>query len=454
MNYQQITIYINHLIYITIHFDNKQYSMNMYILLASQQLERKLELLLGKKENWTDREFNSISEKIYSVTACKLSKDTLKRIFGRVIVPGNYIPQKDTLDAIVRYLGYDNWYSFEQSMDNEKPFVATEEGQSQDKKVLGGGGLIKKSIIVVLASTLLLPLVYFYPFLYDLILDPPIALEVQFNTNVVPCVATIKYDCSKRKSNNLELFTGILLRKNEISYLLPSKKGIIYQSYSRAGLFDIQIKQNNRCLKSAPVFIKSKEWVAVVENEKNSVDLLQSESKKQQGIFSVSKAKAFEVLNDTIGFYKTQFQYANDFKIDGDNSTVELRLKNHIVKSKSFYCNYVFLIVCYEFVKVRVKLVDFVSGDREFVSFETKNGLDRRSLPYNFPIKFDDWYTVKYTTKNGGLSIYYNNKLKTTQSYRLKLGKPLSIFIQVNNSGELDYFSMSDNKGGTYREDF
>lgn len=66
----------------------------------------------GAIQDWTQKDFQALSDQISSQVNDYVSVTTLKRAFGRVNYEG--LPQQGTLNALAKYIGYTNWSSFRQ----------------------------------------------------------------------------------------------------------------------------------------------------------------------------------------------------------------------------------------------------------------------------------------------------------------------------------------------------
>ena len=70
----------------------------------------------GDSDEWTNRDFVILSEKIQERTRVALSHVTLKRIWGKVKYDS--LPNTHTLDTLVQFLGYENWRDFKSQNGN------------------------------------------------------------------------------------------------------------------------------------------------------------------------------------------------------------------------------------------------------------------------------------------------------------------------------------------------
>jgi hypothetical protein len=81
----------------------------------------------GSSENWTNQDFENLSEKIFEKTQVRLSVSTLKRIWGKVRYDSS--PTPATLNVLARFVGLENWRSFQQAY-SPTPLTITEEPSS------------------------------------------------------------------------------------------------------------------------------------------------------------------------------------------------------------------------------------------------------------------------------------------------------------------------------------
>jgi hypothetical protein len=64
----------------------------------------------GESDLWDNQDFLELSEMILDQTGIALSHVTLKRLWGRVRYES--LPRTNTLNTLVRFLGYRNWREF------------------------------------------------------------------------------------------------------------------------------------------------------------------------------------------------------------------------------------------------------------------------------------------------------------------------------------------------------
>ena len=61
---------------------------------------------------WTDSVFIGLSHELEKQTGVRISRNTLKRLFGKMKIQADYKPQKETRNALAMFAGYRDWEDF------------------------------------------------------------------------------------------------------------------------------------------------------------------------------------------------------------------------------------------------------------------------------------------------------------------------------------------------------
>ncbi len=91
-------------------------SEDYYLQACIKMVEEKLGW--GSSNTWSHNDFLEASEKISQDSGIPLSVSTIKRIWGKVKYDGS--PTTATLNALVIYLGYENWRTFKLTLDEHQ----------------------------------------------------------------------------------------------------------------------------------------------------------------------------------------------------------------------------------------------------------------------------------------------------------------------------------------------
>ena len=80
-----------------------------------QQIEQQLGW--GSGQEWSNKDFEVLSEQIFERTKKRLSVTTLKRIWGRAELVAN--PSLGTLDILSQFVGRKNWREYTQTQNHK-----------------------------------------------------------------------------------------------------------------------------------------------------------------------------------------------------------------------------------------------------------------------------------------------------------------------------------------------
>ncbi|MCF0065165.1 DUF1080 domain-containing protein [Dyadobacter chenwenxiniae] len=77
-------------------------------------------LAWGDSKDWSNYDFEKLSEAIFEKTKVRLSTTTLKRVWGRIKY--DHAPNTATLNTLAQFAGFDDWRNFIQN--NDKPDIS------------------------------------------------------------------------------------------------------------------------------------------------------------------------------------------------------------------------------------------------------------------------------------------------------------------------------------------
>ncbi|HEX8548433.1 MAG TPA: hypothetical protein VF691_15840 [Cytophagaceae bacterium] len=88
--------------------NDEKYYIKKYLELVEERLN------WGESADWTNQDFEKLSEKIFESTNVSLSVTTLKRIWGKVKYESD--PSVSTLNVLARFVDTESWRHFKQSL--------------------------------------------------------------------------------------------------------------------------------------------------------------------------------------------------------------------------------------------------------------------------------------------------------------------------------------------------
>ncbi|MBW8244940.1 hypothetical protein K1F50_19190 [Muricauda oceani] len=219
-------------------------------LLVSKKLSR------GPIALWGTRDFQVLSESIQEETGILLSISTLKRLSGRVRYKSR--PNSSTLDTLAKYIGYDDWRVFSNSLEPDKSMVVKE------KKRIGTTTFFIYTtatifLILVVSSYLLLQnrAKYYSP--------NDFAFSIKSVTTGLPNSVVFKYNASiADEKDKIEIQQDWDKRKR---VAVNKNDSILTSIYYRPGFFKSKLVVNDSIVKEKDVFIPSNGWLATIETD-------------------------------------------------------------------------------------------------------------------------------------------------------------------------------------------
>ncbi|WP_319592403.1 hypothetical protein [uncultured Draconibacterium sp.] len=381
--------------------------------------------------NWTNFHFEELSQAIESETGDRISKETLRRIFGKRKTAGKrYVPQAYSKLTLLNFV--------------EKINVTE---QPQKRRIAD-----ERFRHLLWRKNKLLWIIPFGILLLIIVAYVKIPRQLDYNFYCVnpqdkfPYTATFRYDVSSIKDS---VFTDF--GNGEETYL-PRNKSMINYFYKYPANYKVRFYTRTRILDRLNVFAWSKEWVAGYHpNEEPKIfrSFSDQEFYRQPTNFYASVDDLLKEGVDIKENYWTIYRYFFPFEQSLDGVTLNTRfLNNASTGSLTCYDTGIMLVgengtiefkftqeKCARWVSLRVS-EKFIDGKYNDLSV--------------FTVDMSDWHNVKMTTQNHNCTIYLNNKLIRSQNYDCELGKLLGIVYQFYGSGKIDQVTLSDSTGNVF----
>lgn len=410
----------------------------------------------GPSKDWKQRQFNTLSDKINQSSGILISPHTLKRFFGKLSTPDDYLPQENTLNAFANYLGYKNWNIFTEYIDkiednkiidnNNKPH--TKDKIEKEAKIPLKN--IKKITVIVL---IIGGLFFITNWAISLLFPPKGKLEIRLQEKEAPQTVIFKYshkNIRNPKSFYIDLDNdakGINLKQ------LDKNNNTITTYYPYPGLFNIKLIYNDKILDSKEILLETKNWgISVYPGPtKNRYIIFDNNSR---GVLTLNNNELYQREHDTSRFYQTEFYIYRDFKVSADSLYLETSLKNFRVTSDKAYCNYVRIIIN-DRNKFHLNITDEKCFNNAFLKTSDYiyegTSMDLSSLG----IDMDTWTDISISISNFKINIYSADKKLLTVPYNEPIGKLRGIKFLFNTMGAVDYMRLYNNENKIiYKEDF
>lgn len=243
-----------------------------YLEQCLDQIEKKLGW--GPHTEWTNYDFEKLSEAISGATGVTLSISTLKRLWGKVTYKN--VPALNTLNTLARFAGYEDWRGLKKNVSGLKFEVES----SADQPVISNSGSnIKpetlnvkppmrnpKRLYLLLGLIPLGAAIYFLTSLKKHIPEP-VPGQFQFSANKMvtsglPNSVIFRYDATAAKSDSVYIVqTWDINRKT----LVPKNKHEHSAIYYYPGFFRTRLIADGHVVKTHDLLVGTDGWLALAE---------------------------------------------------------------------------------------------------------------------------------------------------------------------------------------------
>jgi len=405
----------------------------------------------GKGVNWRQRDFETLIDLIYEQSKVQLSLSTLKRIWK-----GNFkqIPQKQTLNALVVFLGYNNW----------QDYISTKNEGESDKKPNKNS---KKKKYFIKLVVIMIPFLgfFFYKMLItsvstaDEMTEFPhvnnLRFEIEPVTNGLPNSVIFNYHVPNIGIDSIFIQQSWDKNRRE---RVSSDDSIHTSIYYYPGYYQTKLIINDSIMVEKPLHILTKDWVGMItEKEYQPIPIyIPSSSLRENGFMTISpKALQENNIESTGNQQWIHFLFSNDFKHVTSNDLVfETAIKNARSEG-ALDCQTVYIQLHFEtgFAKIPLTIKGCISDISLLYNDYFESG--KKSNMNNFGVNMDEWQKIKITSKENKTIISLNDEKVKTVVFTKESGKLKYIHYIFKGYGKVDYVRLSDTNGKIiYSENF
>lgn len=379
----------------------------------------------GDVSTWKHGEFVDLSREIQRETHANLSPNTLKRIFGKIAVDDDYIPQQATLDALKKYGRYTER---EVSPPEQEPEPVPQPVPIPDIQRPGSSNIF----YIVIAVIALLTSLLIWQFLKPKNISGKI--RITRTEGHLPSTTTFDLEVPETKDSLFVNFGD----KSPLVYITPGKKAAAHLYYF-PGYFTASIQTRNKVLfATTNVNIKSDSWIGLVFHNQQDIPNQFNEfpafKTGRESVFRVSNKDFFKMGLDTTGLLLTRLCNYTPEAYNLDDFIFETTFQNTLLE-KNIYCRGTQFQLSGSKGMIRFKFVNPGCSLRviNIVSEQTFNGaVDDLS---SFVLDLKRWNTVKLINHYKRLSLYVNDKQIFSGSYQKPLGDLRGLFLEFEGAG-------------------
>ncbi|MBO3696851.1 hypothetical protein [Roseivirga sp. E12] len=401
---------------------------------------RRIEKKLGWISNdlWQNQDFDLLSDRIFDETGVKLSVTTLKRVWGKV----NYSsePSISTLNALAKFIGYDNW----SDLKNSEQFSAAPKPKSKPSINL-------RPVVILIA--LALTTVAIVSFSQR---SKPIDLsQVKFGAEPVtlglPNSVVFTYDFG---DNEVEEATIQQSWNEKLTFSIDPNKEAATGIYYYPGYFKAKLLANNRILKEQDLHIRTDGWMATI-NHSDSPRYLYNHELSTNGRIRLTEGLLKEIHDeDSESVDLLTYHFFDDFESTAsDDFVFETRFRNTYKKSNGICQRVQVLVHAKDGVFLTPFSIPGCTSDLYLITSGESHSGKENDLS-SFGIEATQWNDFRLEVSKGMAHYLLNQELIFTQPYETNIGDIVGFKFRFEGAGELDYAKLSNNQKTIFFEDF
>jgi len=390
----------------------------------------------GLAINWKNGDFVDLSREIFKSTKVNISPSTLKRIFGKVSVEDDYIPQQATLNALINYGGYID-DSFLKSGNSD----VDEDLPQQPKK---NSQKISVYLFSLIAVSITLILIWFFVYRSN----PSGSVKLLTTEGILPSSAYFELVVPDTKDSVLIDFGD----KSTLILVKPEQKKIAH-NYFIPGVFDVLMYNRGKVISKTKVSVKSNKWIGLGFRRQRELPehyyAFPANKTGKDSLFYIANTQLKKLGIDTTGSLFTRLSNYTDVGSSADDFIFETSFKNK-VKTGGIYCHATQVKIAGMNGMVRFRFVNPGCSSKSNIVLSEKRYEGLVENLSSLLLDLAQWNNVKAINKNKQVSLYVNEKLVFRAEYAKSLGELKGVFVEFEGNGFVKTCKLTDLNGKTF----
>jgi hypothetical protein len=403
----------------------------------------------GAASSWTHSDFVDLSQEILRDTKVNISPSTLKRIFGKVSVDDDYLPQQATTEALEKFGGHStpdiSQIPPPQASPVQEVMPAVEPALVPAAEPVINlpqpKGLKDHKVALTVAVTLLillglLSLKFFWPES-----KPTGRITLTGTEGVLPATAFFVLQTPAGKDSLFVDFGD----KSAVTYVVPDQKSVAH-NYLYPGVFIVKFRTRQDTVSTTRVFVRSNGWLGLGFNRPqdlpNHYYAFTAVRTGPDSLYHVANDELYKTGLDTISPFFTRLCNFAPVVSDLDNFVFEATFRNQ-AHGKRINCRSSQFQVTGLKNILRFKLVSPGCSYRILNVVGERNFRGNQMNLSQFVINPDQWNTVKLVNRNKNVSLLVNGKLLFTGAYKMSLGEIKGVFLEFEGNGFIKRCSLT-----------
>lgn len=405
-----------------------------YLELFKKQSEQMLGW--GDSEDWSNVDFEKLSELVFEKTGVNLSISTLKRVWGKVKYDS--VPTATTLNTLAQFSGYDSWRSFCAQADQNttaigKTAVVQDTVIVKPKKEASHKWVVPAISAVLILISAFMWIGFFKPLL---VIDPSkVVFTSRVISNELPNSVVFNYNIGNIKADSVIIQQSWDKNRREV---VPAHQHQHTSIYYFPGFFKAKLIINNKIIKQHEVFIKTNGWKGFIDqSQSRPFYLSDNDIAGQHGSMKVDAQTLIAKTGKTV-FNDIYTIFCNDkeFNINGNDFTLNTTLQNTSSKEEAICQQLQVNIVTSDgFIGLPLSNKGCTPNLQVNVGDIAINGKDNDLSA--FGCDFSKPQDLRLTVIDKKAIIYLNQKPILTVPYTKPFGRLVGLRVTFEGTGEI-----------------
>jgi len=410
----------------------------------------------GGSGQWTNQDFDLLSEKIYEVTGVALSQTTLKRIWGKVKYDS--APTVTTLNTLAKFVGFENWRDFRQKQTIHTEIAVPEESGREQRNTAAVQKSRKNFLFPALAIGLTLMSILSWNFFTSKSIvkkenRPVVAYQFSSKKMVlrgVPNSVVFEYDASASAADSIFIQQSW---DNRLRARVPKDQHFHTSIYYYPGFFQAKLLAGDKIVKEHNVFIQTDGWLPLIEQDPVPVYFKKDEAIVNGKLnLSLAKMKSQNVhLEPSVPYvYYANVREFGD--LTSDNFIFETSVKNDF-REGSGVCQKSEIRILTEgsMISIPLSAKGCISENNLFCLGHYLKG-NENDLS-GFGVDFNQFVKVRLEMVNGQAKFFVNDKMVYQLNKFMTGTKIMGIIYRFQGTGSVDWVRLSKVDGANVYED-
>lgn len=393
----------------------------------------------GDSTTWKHGDFVDLNREILRETGANISPSTLKRIFGKISVDDDYIPQQATFDALIKYGRFIALADSEPEIQKPAQKHLPQQKHPWVPGILNGWRIVTVVVIIIAVIAAIMTWQFLKP--------KSITGKINLTRTEGHLPATAFFELQlPETADSLFLNFG---DKSPWAYIKPGEKSAAHIYYI-PGVFTVTIQTRLQAIAKTTAYIQSSAWIAFGCHRQDDIPIdffaFPAVKTGSDSMFLFTNPQLSKKGLDTTGPILTRVSNYSPLPQSADDFIFETTFKNALPE-KGIFCRSAQFQISGSNSMIRFRLVNEGCSMRilNVVSEQTFKGATENLS--QFVLDLSLWNTVKLVNHNKQVSLYVNSKLIFTGAYQRPLGDIRGVFLEFEGTGFVKTCDLKTHEG-------